>query len=305
VKYRAGIDIGTNSVRLLICAPDGQEKVREMCITRLGQGVDQTGELAPEAIDRTLAVLGQYAALLAEHRPYVLRMTATSAARDSRNRDVFFDAVTKLLGQAPELLPGNEEARLSFLGACTGLDTELGPFVIFDIGGGSTEFAFGSQRPERFISVNMGGVRVTERHLHTDPPTLEEIAKAETTIDALLDQVANVVQPQLGRTWLGLAGTVTSFAAHAAGLQTYDPSITHGFQLTRDHVNAFTEVLLATPTEQRRALLLEPKRAAVIVGGALVLRRIFQRFELQSIRVSERDILDGLILDPPPNEATR
>jgi exopolyphosphatase / guanosine-5'-triphosphate,3'-diphosphate pyrophosphatase len=294
VPSLAAIDIGTNSVRLLITDALGHELVREMHITRLGQGVDQTGRLAPDAIARTLHVLSEYAALLRQHTPYRLRMTATSAARDSSNRLDFFRAVANTVGQEPELLSGADEARLSFLGACADLPSQLAPFLIFDIGGGSTEFALGSVYPEQFLSVDMGGVRITERFLKSDPPLGSEIALAEQAIDALLNQVATHVDTQKARTWLGLAGTVTTFASYTAGLSHYDPAVTHGYILTRADIETFTDRLLSLTADERKPLLLEPKRAEVIVGGALVLRRIMQRFEIEQLRTSERDILDGL-----------
>jgi len=290
----AAIDIGTNSVRLLVNDKSGTELLREMHITRLGQGVDQTGQLAAEAIERTMRVLIEYAALLDQHRPYQLRMTATSAARDSKNRDVFFTQVQAALGQQPELLSGEDEARLSFLGACADLDPAKGPFVVFDIGGGSTEFALGTTHPTAFLSVNMGGVRITERFLTSDPPTIDEVSRAEGYIEGLLTQVGQQIDTQQARMWLGLAGTVTSFASSVANLDHYDPSVTHGFVLQRTDVEALTAKLLALTADQRRPLLLEPKRAEVIVGGALVLRSVMRHFGLTELRTSERDILDGL-----------
>ncbi len=290
----AAIDIGTNSVRLLIVDSTGTEVVREMNITKLGQGVDQAGALHPDAIARTIDVLTTYGALMREHAVTKVRATATSAARDASNRDVFFGLVVQSIGHAPELISGDEEARLSFQGATAGTDMARGPFMVFDIGGGSTEFARGVAHPEQHISVNMGGVRITERFLHSDPPTAHEIQNAREHIRTLLDQVRRSVDVQGVRTWLGLAGTVTSFAAHAAKLRTYDASITHGYVLSRETVRTFTNELLQLPATERAKLLLEPKRAGVIIGGALVLDEIMTQFAVEELVTSERDILDGL-----------
>lgn len=290
----AAIDIGTNSVRLLVVDSGGTELAREMEITRLGQGVDATGRLHPDAIERTLTVLRRYAGIMKDLGVTRVRATATSAARDAVNRAAFFGEAETVLGQSPELLSGDEEARLSFFGATSDLTSDLAPFVVFDIGGGSTEFAVGVSMPEQHISVNMGGVRITERFLHTDPPSPLEIAAARGTIRSLLDEVKAAVDVSGAKTWLGLAGTVTTFAAHAAGLTLYDPTVTHGFVLTRGQVHGFALTLLANTSEQRRALILEPKRAGVIIGGALVLDEIMTYFDVAEVRTSERDILDGL-----------
>ncbi len=294
MKPVAAIDIGTNSVRLLVLSSDGTELAREMEITRLGQGVDASGMLHPDAIARTVAVLERYAGIMAEHGVSMVRATATSAARDASNRADFFARVEATIGHPAELLSGDEEARLSFFGATSDLPAERGPFAVFDIGGGSTEFARGVSRPEQHISVNMGGVRITERFLHSDPPSAREVEDARGTIRHLLDEVAAAVDFSGVQTWLGLAGTVTTFAARIAGLTSYDPTVTHGFVLERARVRQFTDMLLAHTTEQRKGLIMEPKRAGVIVGGALVLDEIMSKFELTHVRTSERDILDGL-----------
>lgn len=291
----AAIDIGTNSVRLLVLDGQGVELERQMRITRLGQGVDATRRLDRDAMARTLDVLGDYAALMAPHAVRALRMTATSAARDATNRAEFFSLVQGIVGQEPELLSGAEEARLSFAGATAGLAaTAPAKFTVFDIGGGSTEFARGSSTPERFVSLDVGGVRVTERQLHDDPPTEQQLEQATAFVHALLAQVEREIEPQPGDRWIGLAGTVTSFAAHAAGLSHYDAKVTHGFVLEREHVVEYFRALSRANCEQRRAMLVEPKRADVIVGGAVVLDAVMAHFGLASIVCSERDILDGL-----------
>jgi exopolyphosphatase / guanosine-5'-triphosphate,3'-diphosphate pyrophosphatase len=303
----AAIDIGTNSVRLLVLGEDGRERVRLMQITRLGERVDQTGQLAPEAIERTLNVLATYADHIREHGVQRLRMTATSAARDASNRDAFFEPVLRLLGQKPELLPGDEEARLSFLGATASLtgpqigtaNPGLAPsqaqrYVVFDIGGGSTEFARGGNEPTHYLSLNMGSVRITERFLAADPASPDQIEQAQDFIRELLKQVRTQIPLDGSEVWVGVAGTVTSFAARAANLTEYCPERTHAAALSRAFVRQFTQQLSAADVAGRRALLLEPKRAAVMVGGALILDSIFEFFELQQVLSSERDILDGL-----------
>lgn len=290
----AGIDIGTNSVRILILDASGRELFRQMEITRLGQGVDQTRRLHPEAVARTLSVLRSFGEHLQRLNVSKVRATATSAARDASNSQEFFDAVEEAIGHRPELLSGSEEARLSFAGATAQMPQQLGPFMIFDIGGGSTEFAFGSAHPERFLSVDMGGVRITERFLTTDPPTETEVGAARRHVRELLREVEAHMHGVQARTWLGLAGTVTAFAARAAGLSHYDAAVTHGYILTAAHIHRFTHQLLHTPLERRKELLVEPKRAAMIVGGAVVLSEIIDAFHLDVVRTSETDILDGL-----------
>jgi exopolyphosphatase / guanosine-5'-triphosphate,3'-diphosphate pyrophosphatase len=290
----AAIDIGTNSVRLLILDASGAEVVREMHITKLGQGVDDTGALHPDAIARTTRVLTRYGAMIEQHAVSRVRATATSAARDASNRDVFFALVKECIRHQPELISGDEEARLSFQGATTGLSVTLAPFMVFDIGGGSTEFARGIHHPEQHISVNMGGVRITERFLQRDPPALGEVQMAREHIRTLLVRVRKVVPLDGIRTWLGLAGTVTSFAAYAAKLTSYDANATHGYVLSRKTVHTFCAELLRLNTAERAKLLLEPQRAGVIVGGALVLDEIMTQFDVEQVVTSERDILDGL-----------
>lgn len=290
----AGIDIGTNSVRLLVRDEAGTQLVREMRITRLGQGVDATGRLQSDAMERTLSVLSEYAALCRAHEVSVLRMTATSAARDASNRDAFFDAVQRIVGSRPELLPGSEEAALSFAGATVGLPRSLAPFLVFDIGGGSTEFALGVEEPTQSISVNMGGVRLTEKFLASDPPAPAEMGRARDFVREQLELVAEAIDATAAKTWLGLAGTVTSIAAIALGLSEYDPSRTHGFLLGRDKTRDILARLAEASVAERRRMLLQPQRAEVIVGGGIVLLTVMETFGLDVIRVSESDILDGL-----------
>ncbi|HET7540072.1 MAG TPA: Ppx/GppA family phosphatase, partial [Polyangiaceae bacterium] len=223
----AAIDIGTNSVRLLVTDSEGNELERAMRITRLGQGVDVAGELAPEAMARTLSVLAEYAATARACGVTQLRAVATSAARDARNGSQFFDAVQRTLGVRPELLSGEAEARWSFFGATLGLSPSDGPFLVIDLGGGSTEFVLGVERPAAAVSLQMGCVRMTERHLHGDPPTSEQLAACASDVRARLAQVRAVIDVSQARTVIGLAGTVTALSALELGLERYDAARTH------------------------------------------------------------------------------
>jgi exopolyphosphatase/guanosine-5'-triphosphate,3'-diphosphate pyrophosphatase len=290
----AAIDIGTNSVRLLITDQQGAEIERHMQITRLGQGVDVTGTLHPDAMARTLHVLAEYGVLLRQHAVDRVRAAATSAARDAANSGQFFDAAQGALGVRPELLSGEEEALLSFRGATFGMDTADGPFLIVDIGGGSTEFVLGSSAPEALISVPMGCVRMTERHLKSDPPTTEELAACVADIRDVLMQVKRALPLDRARCMIGLAGTVTTLASLQLGLHRYDPQQTHHSRLTRDQVERLFEQLRSVDVARRRMLLAEPKRAEVLVGGVAILVTLLREFDLHELLVSESDILDGL-----------
>jgi exopolyphosphatase/guanosine-5'-triphosphate,3'-diphosphate pyrophosphatase len=291
----AAIDIGSNSVRLLIVGGDGAELCREMHITRLAEGVDQTRRLAEQAMQRTLAVLERYAGSIQREGARRLRMTGTSAARDAENRVQFFERVQRVLGQEPELLSGEQEAALAFAGATHGRAASSGPFVTLDIGGGSTEFAYGQAAAESSISLNVGCVRVSERYFASDPPSPGELAAAREFLQQEFAKVDRAVPWRRARTWLGLAGTVTSLAAREAGLTRHDASVTDGYVLARERVLALHEELLALPAAGRARLLLEPQRASVILGGSIVLVEALRYFDLPSITVSERDILDGLV----------
>ncbi len=299
----AAVDCGTNSTRLLVA--DGQGTLsRLMRITRLGQGVDATGELAPEAVDRTVEVLREYRQVMDEHGVRRVRMTATSAARDAANRDVFFRRATEVVGTAPELLSGEDEARLSFLGATAELDPAEGPFLVVDIGGGSTEFAVGSVspegagEPEGVVSVDMGCVRLTEKFLRRDPPAPEELSQAVSVARDYLDDVARDVPAVLdARRFVGLAGTVTTVAAVELGLASYDPKLVHHFVLTRAAAEDVFRTLATEPRARRRFNPgLEEGRVDVIVGGALILVAIMRFFDFDECLVSESDILDGLVM---------
>ena len=291
----AAVDIGTNSVRLLITDSAGRELVREMQITRLGQGVDVSGSLHPDAIARTVSVLERYRQDLERHKVGRVRATATSAARDATNSADFFDRAEHALGHRPELLSGSEEALLSFRGATDGLSSvAAGPYLVIDIGGGSTEFVLGEREPEQLISVNMGCVRMAERHLHDDPPSPAQLEACFHDVRQILQQVQQAVDVARARTVVGLAGTITALAYLHKGLKQYDPSQTHRSRLTRTDVEAMFVRLSTADLQTRRAMLAEPKRAEVIVGGAAVLVTLMRELAIDSLLVSESDILDGL-----------
>jgi exopolyphosphatase/guanosine-5'-triphosphate,3'-diphosphate pyrophosphatase len=335
----AAVDCGTNSLRLLLADVDpGRAELtdvaRRMEIVRLGQGVDKTGRLAPEALARTIAVLRDYAGIIASSGAQAVRMVATSATRDADNAAEFVRLVKEVLGVAPEVLTGAEEAMLSFTGATAELATEGdgGPFLVADIGGGSTEFVLGEvlargddppqtppapggnhpprppwggtsppgpllggPKPPHAISVDVGCVRMTERHLHGDPPTGQEVAAAIADIDAALDTVAATVPVRQARTLIGLAGSVTTVAAIAMGLPAYDAALIHHARVSAADVHAVTRGLLAQTRTARAAIgVMHPGRVDVIGGGALVLDRLMERFGFGEVLVSEHDILDGM-----------
>jgi len=289
----AAVDIGTNSVRMLITDEHGRELERPMRMTRLGQGVDVSGRLAPEAMERTLTVLREFRALAERSAVTRLAATATSAARDAENGADFLDAAERAIGVRPELLRGEDEARLAFRGATADLPASSGPFLIIDLGGGSTELTLGSSEPEALISLQLGCVRMTERHLKSDPPTWAEIdaclVDAHRTLEA-----AHGLDVARARRVIGLAGTVTALAGMSLGLTTYDATRTHHSVLRREQVEAALARLSSVKVAERRALLTQPERAEVIVGGAAVLLAILQHFDIAELLVSERDILDGL-----------
>jgi exopolyphosphatase/guanosine-5'-triphosphate,3'-diphosphate pyrophosphatase len=295
------VDMGTNSTRVLVAEPrDGKLHIldRRQTITRLGQDVNATGRLADEAVERTLACLRDYREILDRHGVERIRAAATSAARDAANRDEFFDAVEDTIGVRPELLSGTEEGRMSFLGATGDLDHALGPFLVVDIGGGSTEFIVGTDAVEGVISVDVGCVRLTEKFLEHDPPLPEELTASISLTDAYLEDVVREVPGVAeARTLVGVAGTITTVAAVELGLATYDRDAIHHFRLTHD---AAEDVFRTLATESRAQRIhnpgLEEARADVIVGGCCVLVALFRRFGFDEMIVSEADILDGLAL---------
>jgi exopolyphosphatase/guanosine-5'-triphosphate,3'-diphosphate pyrophosphatase len=307
----AAIDCGTNSIRLLVAdvPPVGahSDLVRRMEIVRLGQGVDATGRLAPEAIERTRKVLAEYAGQARELGATAVRMAATSATRDAANRQDFEDMVVSTLGQAPDVITGREEAELSFLGATASLDAAArahgaqpprAPFLVVDIGGGSTEFVLGDPDGVRAArSVDIGCVRLTERHLHGDPPTGEEVRRAEDDIRAALADVRAEVPVDRAASLVGLAGSVTTVAALALALPAYDADAIHGSRIPVHAVREVTAALLAAARRRRAALpVMHPGRVDVIGAGALILRVLMDEFGLDEVVVSEHDILDGIAL---------
>ena len=296
------IDIGTNSTRLLVAEVDGSDRdaklrtlERRMQITRLGQGVDRTRALAPEAIDRTVAVLREYRTALDERGVAHARATATSAARDASNRADFFAAARDVLGFELELLSGEEEASLSFLGATAGLDAPA-PYLVVDIGGGSTEFVLGTAEPLGLVSVDIGCVRITEQFLESDPPAPEELSNAVAVVrDYIADVERAVPRARDAATLLGLAGTVTTVAAVELGLPEYDADKIHHFRLTKAAAeDVFRTLATEKASDRAHNPGLEPGRVDVIVGGALVLVTIMRALDFDELLVSEADILDGL-----------
>jgi len=307
----AAIDCGTNSIRLLVAdVPEHgghTDLVRRMEVVRLGQGVDATGRLAPEAVERTRIALADYTEVLRGLGATEVRMAATSASRDAVNRTDFEQMVVATLGRLPDVITGREEAELSFLGATASLEAAAGahgspaplpPFLVVDIGGGSTEFVLGDATGVRAArSVDIGCVRLTERHLHGDPPTAEEIRRAEGDIRAALAQVAAEVPVGATSTLVGVAGSVTTVAAIALGLPKYDAEAIHGSRIPAGTVREVTGDLLAAPRERRAAMpVMHPGRVDVIGAGALILRVLMEEFGLSEVVVSEHDILDGIAL---------
>jgi exopolyphosphatase/guanosine-5'-triphosphate,3'-diphosphate pyrophosphatase len=306
----AAIDCGTNSLRLLVADVDpGAGRLtdvdRRMQIVRLGQGVDSTGRLAPEALERTLRALGDYARIIGGLSAETVRMVATSATRDAANAADFVRGVSDVLGVEPEVLSGEDEAYLSFVGATAefGASPGDGPYLVVDIGGGSTEFVVGDRQaptagePPRVsaVSVDIGCVRLTERHLHSDPPRPAEVSAAAADIDAALDVAAGAIPVTDARTLVGLAGSVTTVAGLALGLGEYDSARIHHTRVSVDQVTAQTRRLLGQTREERAALgVMHPGRADVIAGGAMVLERIMCRFGFGEVLASEHDILDGI-----------
>lgn len=299
----AAVDVGTNSVRVLVAEVSGsgpgaglRTLDRQMRITRLGQGVDASRRLHPDALERTLDVLHEYRRVLDELSVERVRATATSAARDAANREELFGPARDALGVELELLPGEEEARLSFLGATAGL-SEPSPFLVVDIGGGSTELVVGTTGPEGLVSLDIGCVRLTEQYLHSDPPSAEELSQAVSVVRAHLGDVDRLLPAARdARTLVGLAGTVTTFAALEMGLPEYDPDRIHHFRLTHEAAEDVFRTLATEPAARRAHNPgLEPGRVDVIVGGAVVLVCVFRHFGFEEMLVSEADILDGLV----------
>ncbi|MFM9607681.1 Ppx/GppA phosphatase family protein [Streptomyces niveiscabiei] len=304
----AAVDCGTNSIRLLVADVDpvSGELVdldRRMIIVRLGQGVDRTGRLAPEALERTFAACREYAAVIKELGAERVRFVATSASRDAENRDEFVRGVLEILGVEPEVVTGDEEATFSFTGATRELTARpdlATPYLVVDIGGGSTEFVVGDTDVRAARSVDVGCVRMTERHLvHdgtvTDPPTEAQIAAMRADIEAALDLAEETVPLREARTLVGLAGSVTTLSAIAQDLPEYDSSRIHHSRISYGTVRELTEWLLRSTHAERAAIgSMHPGRVDVIGAGALVLLSIMERTGAEEVVVSEHDILDGI-----------
>lgn len=295
----AAIDCGTNSIRLLVSDIDGDTKtdlVREMQIVRLGQDVDKTGSLATEAIERTLTATRDYADLVGALGATRIRFCATSAARDASNAGDFSDAIEGIIGVRPEVLSGDDEAAASFLGAARDLPSLGGPTLVVDIGGGSTELIIGhGETVDVAQSLNIGSVRMSERHLHSDPPGHDEIAAAVADIDGVLD--SSPVDLTQIQSFVGVAGTITTVAAHTLRLQRYDSERIHLARLSFDELGESCEVLIHATVAERKAMpFMHPGRADVIGGGALIVQRIMARLapSVSELVVSEHDILDGI-----------
>ncbi|MGC2942379.1 MULTISPECIES: Ppx/GppA phosphatase family protein [unclassified Brevibacterium] len=306
----AAFDCGTNSLRLLIADVDADGTLtdlrRETRIVRLGQGVDATGEFAPEALERTFDVAKEFAEVAAEYQPEKLRFVATSASRDVKNRDEFFAGIFSILGVVPDVIAGEEEARLSFLGATADLGAADGPFVVMDLGGGSTELVLGQDDVEAAVSMDIGSVRLTERHMPVETPSEDQIQAALTDIDGQLDQAAQIVDFSVPRTFIGVAGTVTTITAGILGLESYQRERIHGAHISVADVADESRRLLAMDRQARTDLpYMHPGRVDVIGAGSLLFARIVARFDQAvaaaggtlDIRISETDILDGTALD--------
>jgi len=294
----AAIDCGTNSLRLLIADIDGnnfREVHRDMQVVRLGQGVDKNKAFAPEAIERTLAVTKEYAAVLRAKGVERLRFCATSATRDATNRDLFINGVEDILGVAPEVIPGAEEAALSFLGATKELGQELAPFLVVDIGGGSTEFVLGERSVASARSVNIGCVRMSERHLNHQPPTSAQLSAATEDIDAAIFEAGEFVDFTAAQTLIAVAGTATTVAAAALGLLEYDRYSIHLSRISASKVHEVAGMFASMTRDEIAALgYMHPGRVDVITSGALVLSRVMMLTGAQEFVASESDILDGI-----------
>jgi exopolyphosphatase/guanosine-5'-triphosphate,3'-diphosphate pyrophosphatase len=320
IRRVAALDCGTNSLRLLVADIDTERATltdvdRRMEIVRLGQGVDTTGRLAPEALDRTLGALSQYAKIISRLGAGAVRMVATSAARDAENSAEFVRRVHDVLGAEPEVFSGDEEARLSFTGATAelaGVRSVPPPYLVVDIGGGSTEFVLGRPRPPdgtgglgsgppaasevtAAVSVDIGCVRMTERHLRSDPPAPGEIAGATADIDTAIEHAAGKVAADEARTLVGLAGSVTTVAGIALDLPAYDAARLHHARIPAEQVHAVTKRLLSLTRAERAVIgVMHPGRVDVIGAGSLILDRIMARLGFAEVLVSEHDILDGI-----------
>ncbi len=294
----AAIDCGTNSIRLLIADIEGsnfREVFRDMEIVRLGQGVDKTGQFHPDAIVRTLAAVDKYAREIAKRGVEKIRFCATSATRDATNRDLFIDGVKERLGIAPEVIPGEVEAALSFQGATKDFSKTEAPFLVIDIGGGSTEFVFGTDKVEFAKSMNIGCVRMSERHFTNGDPDPGQIAAAIEDIDEAIKQAGKVVPITQAKTLIAVAGTATTVAAAALDLPAYDRYAIHLSRISAEKTHAISKMFLSAKREDREALgYMHPGRVDVIGAGSLVLSKIMLATGASEFVASESDILDGM-----------
>ncbi|MGI8707684.1 MAG: exopolyphosphatase [Actinomycetota bacterium] len=296
----AAIDVGTNSTRLLVAQeqPGGFRSLdRRMTITRLGEGVNERRALAPEALKRTFSTIADYAAVCGEYEVERLRVTGTSAVRDARNRVDFFDGVERLTGQKPDLLSGEEEARATFRGVVSDLGGDDDPILVVDIGGGSTELVAGVDVPQDFVSLDVGCVRMLEKHLDSDPPTKEELQALRDDVMRELTGARSKLTVAPGAKLVGVAGTVTQLATLKVGLPIYDPDVTHHMVLSHGDVRLLSKRLASLPYDKRRRIKgLEAGRVDVIVPGAQILLQVMEAFDAAEVLVSEKDILDGLVM---------
>jgi exopolyphosphatase/guanosine-5'-triphosphate,3'-diphosphate pyrophosphatase len=307
----AAIDCGTNSIRLLVAdvtkRDDGtswlRDVHREQRVVRLGQGVDATGMLNPEALERTRVALADYTAILRRKGAESVRMVATSATRDASNRDDFFDMTRSVLGVPAEVISGDEEATLSFTGAVGDLDPDDGPFLVVDVGGGSTELVLGTwdgvkATPKAAKSTDIGCVRITERCLKSDPPTIDEIAAGRELAKQVLQAAFDVVPVSEAKTWIGVAGTATTMGAIALDLPQYDSEAIHLSRVSREMLTATSDRLLKLNHDERAAIpVIHPGRVDVIAGGSLIFQVLAEQLpDIQELTVSEHDILDGIAL---------
>lgn len=298
----AAFDCGTNAIRLLIAdvtAGRLVDVVRDMRIVRLGEGVDRTGEFSPAALDRLFAALEEFAPILADTRPERVRFVATSASRDVSNRDAFVAGVRRLTGVEPEVISGEEEAELSYAGAVVGQPGLPSPALAFDIGGGSTEVILGGPdgRPAASTSVDIGCVRMAERHLHSDPATPAQVDAMRADVREAIGRAAAAVPMRDAACLVGLSGTVTTVAAIAHDLPAYDAAAIHGLVVTRAQVEGIVELLLAMTAAERAAMpVMHPGRVDVIGAGALILQEVMAAAAAEAVIASEADLLDGIAL---------
>ena len=301
----AAVDCGTNSIRLLIHDTEVGEVSRRNTIVRLGQGVDETGQFAPEAIERTRVALADYVEEMQREHVTRVSMVATSATRDAANREEFFAMTRELLdpiqpGAVAEVISGEEEAALSFAGATADLDPARGPFCVIDLGGGSTEFVLETDQGMRAVSTQMGCVRITERFMRSDPPTEQETNAARAYIDERIDEAAQTVPFAEAKTFVGCAGTFTTLSALAQQLDSYDPECIHMSEIPFDRLREVTTDLRSKTAAQRRENpVVHPGRADVIGSGSTVVEQLMGTFEREagatSFIISEKDILDGIV----------